>query len=161
MIESTSPIAFMGLARYLQFVSMKSGSGPRWEQNPSCVKRNHRFGKMKKLILLVGIVVIGCNMHQKTIEINDVQKSELIGVTNERFSFELGYQFTVTVTGWIEGEASLTLLKQGDAFRTKNLLGDVNFTWKENWTNGTAHLQYDPIDVESGSLTLVCEFVKI
>lgn len=114
---------------------------------------------MKWLMAVGALMILGCNLHQNRFEINDVTEPERISVTNEHPIMGQGFRFTAEVTGWIDGEAELVLLDTDEApMRSKNLSGEVHFSWNEGWTARTAHLEYHPTDVKSGSLTIVCEF---
>jgi len=119
-------------------------------------KRNQN---MRIVVLLVLISVIGCNIHEQKIEVQEVKKAEKFTVICERTNMGGGFNLVVAGSGWIDGEAELTLLdNDGVTFRSRHMTGEVNFNWSQHWTAGSAHMVYEPIDVSGGSLSLVCEF---
>mgnify|MGYP006426690749 CR=1 FL=1 len=61
--------------------------------------------------------------------------------------------------GYIDGEARITLLLDGEVYKTKIVSGNVRFQWRENWRGNRAILRYQPARVTEGNLRFSVTFM--
>ncbi|AFZ51844.1 hypothetical protein [Dactylococcopsis salina] len=61
--------------------------------------------------------------------------------------------------GYIDGEARITLLRNGEVYKTKIVSGNVRFQWRENWRDHRAMLRYQPARVREGNLRFSVTFM--
>lgn len=61
--------------------------------------------------------------------------------------------------GYIDGEARVALLLDGEARKTRVVSGNVRFQWRENWHENHAIIQYQPSGVTEGDLRFSVTFM--
>ncbi len=60
--------------------------------------------------------------------------------------------------GQIDGAAEITLLLNGQPYKTERVNGNVRFTWRVDWHATEAVIRYAPLTAKGGSLQLRYHF---
>jgi hypothetical protein len=60
--------------------------------------------------------------------------------------------------GKVDGEAEISLMLDGRAYRTEHLNGPVHLTWRVDWYQPGAVVSYAPLTAKSGTITLRYHF---
>lgn len=64
----------------------------------------------------------------------------------------------VEARGKIEGSAEITLILNGQPYKTERLNGPVKFSWRSDWYSPEAIVRYTPLSAKSGAITLRYNF---
>jgi hypothetical protein len=62
--------------------------------------------------------------------------------------------------GQIDGEGEITLLLNGQPYKTEKLNGRVHFSWRMDWYAPQAVVRYKPLTARDGSITLRYHFAS-
>jgi hypothetical protein len=62
--------------------------------------------------------------------------------------------------GQIDGEGEITLLLNGQPYKTEKLKGRVHFSWRMDWYAPEAIVRYQPLTARDGSITLRYHFAS-
>lgn len=93
-------------------------------------------------------------------KVTDIQKDEIIKI--ERINSESPtVSILIKGTGKIEGQATISLMMHGKAYRTEELSGEIDFVWSGDWYSDAAKIEYITKDVSSGDLMLGYRFNSI
>jgi hypothetical protein len=65
---------------------------------------------------------------------------------------------TVHGIGDLDGEAAISLMVNGQPYRSEDLKGKVDFKWDGDYYSETAEFRYEPKDVRGGNVELHYEF---
>ena len=68
------------------------------------------------------------------------------------------YALDVKGSGHINGEAEITLILNGQPYKSARLRGPVHFSWGGDWYSPDAIVRYKPLSTTSGSLQLKYRF---
>lgn len=74
---------------------------------------------------------------------------------------ELGkpvHGITIRGSGEVEGDATVSLVLNGDPYIVAKLNGKVDFQWGGDWYSETAQIRYEPEAVRSGKVVLHYRF---
>ena len=123
---------------------------------------------MKKILftitlLLLGLYYIDTQTHcitNRIYKIKDVAQKEKI-VLHKIKAQEHVHSFFIHITGDIDGDAKIKLYNSSGAglpYKYKNLSGDVNFKWGGDWYTDIIEMEYLPIDVKEGKLSIEYAF---
>ena len=116
---------------------------------------------MKKILILVLIALLaGCSGNSQVHNVADVTKSETILLKNVSSQPDI-YGMVVIGKGHIDGTAEIVLMLNGKPYKTETLSEDVSFRWSGDWYNDSATIEYKPLSVRSGNLSLEYEFKNI
>lgn len=69
------------------------------------------------------------------------------------------YGLLIMSRGYIDGEARVALLLDGEVRKTKVISGNVKFQWRENWHQNRAIIRYQPSRVTDGDLRFSVTFM--
>ena len=64
----------------------------------------------------------------------------------------------VEARGKLDGEAEITLLLNGQPYRTERVNGPVKFSWRVDWYSTEAVVRYTPLTAKKGTITLRYNF---
>ena len=67
----------------------------------------------------------------------------------------------VEARGKLDGEAEITLLLNGQPYKTERLNGPVKFSWRVDWYSTEAVVRYTPLTARDGSITLRYHFASL
>jgi len=123
---------------------------------------------MKKVVLIVTLLLLGLfyintQTHwitNRTYKVKDVSKKEKI-VLHKMKVQEHVHAFFVQIRGHINGIAKIKFynsLGKGVLYRYKTISGDVNIRWEGDWYTDIIEIEYEPIDVKEGELSLEYSF---
>lgn len=117
---------------------------------------------MRNTSLLFGTIVFSlimtaCANYDGSVKIADVRKEETIVLKN---THKPGYVYSINIlgSGNLDGEATVSLILNGEAYKTEKLKGAVNFEWGGDWYSDTAEIRYQPGNVNSGELVIEYRF---
>jgi hypothetical protein len=98
-----------------------------------------------------------CTNHDQSASIADVRKEELVVL---RHTKNTGHVYSISIRGIgnIDGEANISLVLNGEPYKTEKLKGKVNFDWGGDWYSDTAEIRYLPINVNSGEIVIEYKF---
>ncbi len=60
--------------------------------------------------------------------------------------------------GKIDGEAEITLILNGQPYKTERVNGPVKFSWRVDWYSTEAVVRYTPLTAKKGTITLRYHF---
>ncbi len=117
---------------------------------------------MRKASQLLGIVVLSllvgaCTNYDHSVKVTDIRKEEVIILRNTN-NPEPVYGISIRGSGNIDGEATVSLILNGEAYKTEKLKGRVSFKWGGDWYSDTAEIRYKPNNVNSGELVIEYKF---
>jgi len=126
---------------------------------------------MKKILsilvlLFIGLYYIDTQTHwitNRTYKIDDVSKKETILLYKMKVQ-EHVYGFFVQIRGHIDGSAKFKFYNssgKGFFYKYKTVSGDVDIRWSGDWYTETIEMEYLPIDVKGGELSLEYSFYGI
>lgn len=108
-------------------------------------------------MVAVSLLSLACGKYDHAIGVSDVRKKEVIVLKNEPKQGPV-YAIRIRGRGNITGEATISLMHNGGAYRTERLRGRASFRWGGDWYSDTAEIRYEPIHVDSGELTIEYQF---
>lgn len=115
---------------------------------------------MNKILFLITVVLVflsGCTQYEAA-RIEDLRRPVAIALTRPPADGRT-YHVVVNGHGYIDGQAVITLVLDGEDAQEKTLRGLVNFTFFGEWKGGRADLRYVPNELKSGMLNLRYRFV--
>jgi hypothetical protein len=95
--------------------------------------------------------------YDRSVKVVDVQKEEVVILKNSHSTNHV-YGISIRGTGNIDGEASISLILNGEPYKTEMLKGKVRFDWGGDWYSDTAEIRYKPNNVNSGELLIEYKF---
>jgi len=117
------------------------------------IRRTARIVKMVFLLLPLA----ACVDYDRAIKVSDVRKEEVVTVKSNQSSGHV-YGINIRGTGNIDGEASISLILNGEPYKTEILKGEVSFEWDGDWYSDTAEIVYKPKLINSGELVIEYNF---
>ncbi|NTU42258.1 MAG: hypothetical protein HGA78_04240 [Nitrospirales bacterium] len=117
--------------------------------------------KMKKIVpFILLLVMISCSTSKQTISITDIKRKETITI-KKRDSQGNIHGISISGKGHVNGKAEIALILDGKPYKTENIVGEIEFHWGGDWYSDTATIEYLPLTVESGNLSLEYRFKEI
>jgi hypothetical protein len=115
--------------------------------------------RMNKLINCLAIValVAGCGSDVRSHDQADVTKPATI-ILKKNAEQGAVHSLSVVGSGELDGNAEITLILNGEPYKTETLSGKVDFRWRGDWYSDQAEIRYTPASVTGGSLKLKYEF---
>jgi hypothetical protein len=89
--------------------------------------------------------------------VSDVRSAEIL-VLGQKAGSHTTHAIKVCGSGEIDGEATISLLLNGEPYKVAKLRGPVNFEWGGDWYCETAEVRYEPANVRSGKVVLRYKF---
>jgi hypothetical protein len=115
--------------------------------------------KAKRILRAAGLLLClsGCSHYDHSVQITDVQKEETILLKNFQNS---GHVYSISIRGSdsIDGDATVSLILNGEKYKTEELTGAVRFSWGGDWYADRAEIRYEPNTVNSGELVIAYSF---
>jgi hypothetical protein len=66
----------------------------------------------------------------------------------------------VEARGKIDGAAEITLMLNGQPYKTERVNGSVKFSWRVDWYSTEAVVRYTPLTAKKGTITLRYHFAS-
>lgn len=89
--------------------------------------------------------------------VHDVCQAETLVLGQETGDLHT-YGISIHGSGYIDGDATISLLLNGQPYKVEKLSGRFNFEWRAEWYAETASVRYEPAGVRSGKVVLYYEF---
>lgn len=126
--------------------------------------RGRRYWR-RRFSLVTFIVVIGfIALFQRfgvnssvTVELVPDSSSQVIRLEKRPGQGDV-YSLWVRVSGGIDGRADLSLMVDGQAYRTETLSGAVDFEWSQDWYSESAEIHCNLLDGSGGRLGVEYRF---
>lgn len=110
----------------------------------------------------IGIAVLllplaACVDYNRSVKVVDVRREEVVILKNT-YRTDHVHGINIRGSGNIDGEASISLILNGELYRTEILKGKVRFNWGGDWYSDKAEIRYTPKNVNSGELIIEYKF---
>ena len=116
---------------------------------------------MKKILaLFLLLLIVGCGASKQEYRIPDITKPEMITLNKHNNQGNI-YSISISGRGQIDGEATISLILNGKPYKIKRLSGSILFQWVGDWYSNSAEIQYEPLAVKNGNLSLTYHFRDI
>lgn len=99
-----------------------------------------------------------CTTNTQLYRLSDPTENQQL-LLRKRFVSQPNYGLLVMGKGYLEGEAKITLLLDGEVYQTKVVSGNVKFQWREKWGDHRAVIRYQPANVTEGNLRFSVTFL--
>jgi hypothetical protein len=109
------------------------------------------------VLLVLGIAVGALWVQPASVQIADAGKPEQLKLLPKHPADRIT-SLHVEGRGRIDGEAEITLLLNGQPYKTERMNGAVDFTWRMDWYATEAVVNYTPLTATGGSLKLRYHF---
>src|SRR5262245_61784172 len=96
-----------------------------------------------------------CTKYPHEVRLADVQRPQVIMLKKEPNAIGIRGR------GNLDGEAHVSLMLNGNPYKTERLNGKVSFSWGGDWYSDTAEIRYEPINVKSGELIVQYQFSSL
>ncbi len=118
---------------------------------------------MRKATLYIGTIVFSllvtaCANYDDSVQVADVHKEQTIILKN---THKPGYVYSIHISGSgnLDGEASISLILNGEPYKTQALKDVVDFEWSGDWYADQAEIRYKPVNINSGTLVIRYRFL--
>ena len=120
---------------------------------------NFRLLAIVLALVLVATAVVTLWVQPSAISITDAGKpGELTLIPRHHASGVVSLH--VEGRGQINGEGEISLILNGQPYRTEKLNGRVHFSWRVDWYAPEAIVRYTPLTARGGSITLRYHFAS-
>jgi hypothetical protein len=101
-----------------------------------------------------------CAKYPHEVKLADVQTPQVIVLKKEP---NAGNIHGIGIRGRrnLDGEAHVSLMLNGNPYKTERLNAKVSFSWIGDWYSETADIRYEPINVKSGELIVEYQFSSL
>jgi hypothetical protein len=116
--------------------------------------------KKYTIVLLAGMIICSlcsCGFTRMTYDVKDVTRPETITLRNAPGGGPV-YSLSIVGQGELEGNATITLVLNGEPYKRERLSGKVQFRWDGDWYSDEAKIIYEPSAVRAGRLSLKYAF---
>ena len=118
--------------------------------------------RMRKTLAIYGMVILsllltGCTKYDRLVTVADVREEDVIILRNTS-NPEHVYGIDIRGSGNLDGEATISLILNGEPYKTEKLKGPVSFNWGGDWYSDTAEIRYQPNNVKSGKVAIEYKF---
>ena len=108
---------------------------------------------MKKLIyIFLFLIITSCTQYDAEVNITDVTKPQTIILKNNKKGNV--YAFEVHVSGFIQGDAEITLMLNKKPYKTKKISNEVSFKFSGDWYTNETTIIYKSSNVSGGNLQI-------
>jgi hypothetical protein len=116
------------------------------------------------LLLVASLAVAGLCLYSTgilmpNVAVKDVCQPETL-VIGRATGSPYTHGITIRGSGYIDGEATISLLLHGQPYQSAKLSGNVDFRWGGEWYSETAEIRYEPVNVRSGKVVLHYRFLQ-
>jgi PhoPQ-activated pathogenicity-related protein len=118
-----------------------------------------RLAAIVLAVLLVATAAVTLWVQPVTISIADAGKpTELTLVSRHHASKVVALH--VEGSGQVDGAGEISLILNGQPYKTEKLNGPVRFSWRVDWYSPQAVVRYTPLTAKGGSVTLRYHFAS-
>ena len=89
------------------------------------------------------LLVVSCTKYDQQIEITDLNKPQTIVLQKKPHQKDI-VSMSLRVNGKIDGEAQLSLMLNGNPYKTEMIKGKINIKWGGDWYADSMELIYEP-----------------
>lgn len=106
---------------------------------------------MKYIFLfLMTLTLISCAKNEQKHIMQNLSESQTIVLKSpEKKSI---HALKIHATGALTGEANISLMLNGKAYKTETVTGNIDFTWANDWYTDQATIRYETNNVTDGNL---------
>lgn len=117
--------------------------------------------ELKKILSMILLIVMaGCGVPDESYCVDDVTKPRAIAINKDPSQGNI-HSISVIAKGHLDGSAEIILILNGKPYKTEHLSGDVDFQWGGDWYSDAAQIEYKPLSVKNGYLSLHYRFEDI
>ena len=120
----------------------------------------YRFVAAALLLVVVGTAVVGIWWQPSTLRITDAGKPIEVTLHTKHHGDNV-YSLHVEGRGRISGKAEISLVLNGQLYKTVRLNGPVTFSWRTDWYAPEAVIRYTPLTATSGFIKLSYRFSSL
>ena len=108
-------------------------------------------------VAALSLILAACVNYSRSVKVADVRKEEVIVL---KHVYDSGHVYSIRIrgSGNIDGEATISLILNGEQYKTEKLHGAVSFKWGGDWYSDTAEIRYKPSSVNFGELLIEYQF---
>jgi hypothetical protein len=88
-----------------------------------------------------------------SVSVSDVRQGETL-VLGTKTGNPYTHGITIRGSGEIDGDATISLLLNGEQYKVAKLNGRIDFEWGGDWYSETAEVRYEPTNVQAGKVVL-------
>ncbi|MFB6275493.1 MAG: hypothetical protein ABEI32_05020 [Halothece sp.] len=116
--------------------------------------------KIFKLVLATFLLLSlsSCRSQTQLYRLNDVTENQQILLRKKSIA-KPSYGLLIMAQGYLEGQARIALLRNGNVYQTEVISGNVKFQWREKWQDHRAIIRYQPSSVTDGNLRVSVTFL--
>ena len=92
-----------------------------------------------------------------SVSVSDVMRNETL-VLGTKTGKPYTHGVTIRGSGEIDGDATISLMLNGETYKVAKLHGSIDFEWGGDWYSETAEVLYEPTNVRSGNVALHYKF---
>jgi hypothetical protein len=108
-------------------------------------------------VVIVGTGLVALWLQPDTLRIPDAGKPVELTLRSKHTGKSV-YALHVEGRGQIDGAADISLVLNGQPYKTVRLKGPVRFSWREDWYAPEAVVRYTPLTATGGSIGLSYRF---
>jgi hypothetical protein len=86
---------------------------------------------------------VSCTKYDQQIEITDLTKPQTIVLHKKPQQKDI-VSMSLRINGKIDGEAQLSLMLNGNPYKTETIKGKINIKWGGDWYADSMQLRYEP-----------------
>jgi len=109
--------------------------------------------------LFITLTLTSCVKYNQKHIVNDLSKSQKIILQSNKSANV--YSLTLNVTGNIKGYAEITLMLDGEPYKSEKIKDKVNFNWAGDWYSDKATIIYTTKNATDGKLVFKYKFNTI
>jgi hypothetical protein len=91
--------------------------------------------------------------------VDDARKAEVL-ILGAKSGNPYTHGVSIRGSGDIDGEATMSLMLNGEPYKVTKLRGRIDFEWGGDWYAETAEIRYEPVKVRSGKVVLHYRFYQ-
>ncbi|MEO8307241.1 MAG: hypothetical protein ABI616_04290 [Pseudomonadota bacterium] len=111
------------------------------------------------VVLVLVTAIVSLWIQPASVRITDSSKPAELKLL-PRHSVTTVTSLHIEARGKIDGAAEITLLLNGQPYRTERVNGPVKFSWRMDWYSAEAELRYTPLTAKHGIITLRYQFAS-
>jgi hypothetical protein len=119
--------------------------------------------RIPTIVVAVGSLAVGAwflwvsFIKMPSVSISDVRQCETL-VLGTKTGNPYTHGITIRGSGEIDGDATISLLLNGEQYKVAKLNGRIDFAWGGDWYSETAEVRYKPTSVRAGKVVLHYRF---
>jgi hypothetical protein len=118
---------------------------------------NFRIAAVVLGVIILGAASVSLWMQPASVRITDSSKPAELKLQSRHHATSVT-SLHVEARGKIDGAAEITLVQNGQPYKTERVNGPVKFTWRMDWYSPEAVVRYTPLTATKGTITLRYNF---